>query len=294
MTPRSPVLAMPPESRALLAVLCLGIFGWTLAPRAAPAGRSGDPEVERLLVASRSAYESRHWQSALAPTAALVERFPNQQVFAERLARTHAGLGQPADEAAAWERFLRVSPTPEDACPAVADAYWRAGDRAQSLAASIRCRDFDPLNGELHYYLGRAYERAGKPGEARAAYEAALRVEPTHVDTRVALAGMLLREGQPARALDVIELPVNPDHTDVLLMAGIAYQRLGRRAEARTALERAAALDPAYVDVHLVLGVLDFSEGHLAAARRRFEQVSQLDPSRRDVDVWLARTKGIS
>jgi tetratricopeptide (TPR) repeat protein len=286
---------MPPESRALLAVLLLGIFGWTLSPRALPASE-GDAEVEKLLAVSREAFDKRNWDAALGPTTALVERFPNQQVFAERLARIYAGLDKAADEASAWELFLRVSPTPEDACPAVAEAYWRAGDPDKSLEASIRCRDFDPLSGELHYYLGRAYERAGRAADARASYEAALAVEPPHVDTRVALAGMLLREGKPRDALDVIRVsvPVNPDNADVLLMAGIANQRLGQRAEARKALEKAAELSPAYADVHLVLGVLDFSEGHLAAARRRFETVSRLDPARRDVDVWLTRTKGAS
>ena len=287
---------MPPESRALVAVLSLAIFGWTLAPRGAPVGRTGDTEAEQLLAGSRRAFDDRDWQKALAPTVALVERYPNQQVFAERLARVYAGLGKAADEAAAWERFLRVSPTPADACPAVAEAYWRVGDREKSLDASIRCRDFGPLNGELNYHLGRAYERAEKPEEARTAYEEALRVEPPHVDTRVALSGLLLRLGRAQQAMDVIKVsvPVNPDNADVLLMLGIAYQRLGKRAEARRALERAATLSPAYADVHLVLGVLDFSEGRLAAARRRFEQVSTLDPNRRDVDVWLARTKGTS
>jgi tetratricopeptide (TPR) repeat protein len=286
---------MPPESRALLAALILGVFGWTLTPRALPV-TSANAETEKLLALSRQAFDKGNWEGALAPTAALVEQFPNQQVFAERLARIHAGLGRAADEASAWERFLRVSPTPEDACPAVAEAYWRAGEKERSLDASVRCRDFDPLSGELHYYLGRAYERAGRPADARASYEAALKVEPPHVDTRVALAGMLLRDGRTREALEVIRVsvPVNPDNADVLLMAGIAHQRLGQRQEARQALEKAAGLSPNYADVHLVLGVLDFSEGRLVAARRRFETVSRLDPSRRDVDVWLTRTRGVS
>lgn len=286
---------MPPESRALLAVLCLAVFGWTLTPRAAPATKAED-EAEQLLVISRTAFDARNWDAALAPTTALVERFPNQQVFAERQARIFAALNRPADEAAAWERFMRVSPTPEDACPQVAEAYMRAGDAATSLATSERCRDFDPLNGELNYFLGRAYERANLPDKAEAAYREALRVEPPHVDTRVALAGMQLRRGQNQQALDTIKVsvPVNPDNADVLLMFGIAHQRLGHHAEARQALEHAAQLSPGYADIHLVLGVLDFSEGRLSAARKRFEQVAQLDPTRRDVDVWLTRTKGAS
>lgn len=286
---------MPPESRALLAALVLAIFGWTLTPRAVPVAETssgGGSEVEGLLAASRAAFDTGHWQEALGPTSTLVERFPNQQVFAERLARVYLGLNDPAKEADAWERFVRVSPTPEDACPTIAEAYWRAGDHETSLEASIRCRDFDPMSGELHYYLGRAYERANRPADARTSYEAALKVEPPHVDTRVALAGMLLREGKAKEASDVISraLPVNPDNADVLLMVGIAAQRQGRRADARKALERAAKLSPQYADVHLVLGVLEYSEGRTAAARDRFARVRTIDPGRRDVDVWLERT----
>lgn len=286
---------MPPESRALLAALVLAIFVWTLTPRAVPA-KAGDDDVEKLLTLSRDAFDKRNWDAALQPTTMLVEKFPNQQVFAERLAKIYAGLDKAGDEASAWERFLRVSPTPQDACPAVAEAYWRAGDKEKSLDASVRCRDFDPLSGELNYFLGRAYERANKPAEAKQAYLDALKVEPPHVDTRVSLAGMLLREGKNAEALDVIRvsLPVNPDNSDVLLMVGIANQRLGKRAEARQALEKAARLSPTYGDVHLVLGILEFSEGHMAEARRRFDTVTKLDPARRDVDVWLQRTKGVS
>ena len=286
---------MPPESRALLAALLLAIFGWTLTPRVLPV-KAGDDETEKALALSREAFDKRNWEGALAPTAMLVDRFPNQQVFAERLAKIYAGLDKAADEASAWERFLRVSPTPQDACPAVAEAYWRAGDPEKSLDASVRCRDFDPLSGELNYFLGRAYERANRPADAKAAYLKALEVEPPHVDTRVALAGMLLREGNTRQARDVIRvsLPVNPDNADVLLMVGIAEQRLGNRTDARTVLEKAARLSPTYGDVHLVLGILDFSEGRLAAARRRFETASRLDPARRDVDVWLQRTKGAS
>lgn len=286
---------MPPESRALLAALLLAVFGWTLTPRALPV-KSGDDDVEKLLTLSRDAFDKRNWDAALGPTSMLVEKFPNQQVFAERLAKIYAGLDKSGDEASAWERFLRVAPTPQDACPAVAEAYWRAGDKEKSLDASVRCRDFDPLSGELNYYLGRAFERANRPADAKQAYLDALKVEPPHVDTRVSLAGMLLREGRNREALDVIRvaLPVNPDNADVLLMVGIANQRLGHRGEARETLEKAVRLSPNYGDVHLVLGILDFSEGRLADARRRFETVSRLDPARRDVDVWLQRTRGVS
>ena len=113
---------------------------------------AADVEVEEWIVASREAFSNARWEEALAPTLALVERFPSQQVYSDRLARIYYGLGRPADEAAAWEQFVEVSPTPEDACPAMGHAYLRAGDHQASVRAFERCKDFDPMNGELWSY----------------------------------------------------------------------------------------------------------------------------------------------
>ena len=109
---------MPPESRALLAALVLAIFGWTLTPRAVPV-KAGDDDVEKLLTLSRDAFDKRNWDAALQPTTMLVEKFPNQQVFAERLAKIYAGLDK-ADHRAAWRRNGNLAkatraPTPDRA-----------------------------------------------------------------------------------------------------------------------------------------------------------------------------------
>jgi tetratricopeptide (TPR) repeat protein len=285
---------MSPEGRLFAAVATLALFGAVVLPRPAPVP-AAIAEGDRLAAQSLDAVGRGAWAEALAPTTALVERFPNQQVYAERLARVHHALGRPEAEAAAWEKFVAISPTPDDACPALGEAYQRMGDAARALDAFVRCRDFDPGSAELAFHLARAYERRGRWADARRAYEGALAVDPAHGDSRVRLAALALRSGQPAEALAQVEplLPAVVRDPDAHLLAGLAYQRLGRRAEARQALERALALVEGYGDAHLALGILEFADGRPQAARPHFERALALDPGRADeVRVWLDRTRG--
>ncbi|MQA28854.1 MAG: tetratricopeptide repeat protein [Luteitalea sp.] len=251
--------------------------------------------AERWLVASREAFDAARYEDALQPTIELTRAFPNQQVYAEWLASIYQHLSRPADEAAAWERVVAISPTPVDACPALPDAYVRAaGHSDKSLAAFERCSAFEPNNTDMLFYLGRARERAGRTDLAEAAYRQAIGIDRNHNDSRLGLARLDLRAGRVEEAghsaAAVLEL--YPNHTDALLVAGISAQRLGRLDDARRHLERAVGLAERDVDIHIALGILDFSEAHVADARRHFERAVQLEPARRaEVAVWLERTR---
>jgi tetratricopeptide (TPR) repeat protein len=157
---------MTPAARLTGGVLVLAVYAWTLAPAppaaapGAPGETGSDAGVEAWIALSTKAFAEGHYADALDPTTKLVERFPSQVVYLDRLARIHGKLDRPADEAADWERFVDVSPTPADACPALGNAYARAGQPEKSLDAFRRCVAFDPRNAELQFFLGLACERA--------------------------------------------------------------------------------------------------------------------------------------
>ena len=127
-------------------------------------------------------------------------RFPVQQVYAERLARIYGKLNRAADEAAAWERFIDVSPTPVDACPAIGNAYARAGEPQKSLEAFERCVSFDPRNSEQLFFLGLAYEHAGRTADAMARYSKAAATDPSNADVQLGLGRLALRANKVAEA----------------------------------------------------------------------------------------------
>jgi tetratricopeptide (TPR) repeat protein len=285
---------MAPGARLVAALATLGVFAWILTPRAVVTAREPGPTTETLLAVSRDALTRQQWNQALEPTRALVERFPSQHVYLERLAQIYHALARYSDEAETWERVLTVAPNTEYVCPDIGSAYEKAGNLTAAVDAFQRCVKLDPRNPESLYYLARTYQRADQSSAAERAYRDVLTLEPTHVDGAVGLAALRLRDNAPGEALALVEpiLRRFPDNADLLLVAGLSYHRLDRRDEARHAIARGLELEDAYPDLHIAMGIIDFGDGRRREARTHFERAVTLEPSRRpEVQVWLDRTR---
>lgn len=317
---------MPPALRlglalATLATFWLGLFvsnaanmgpataapanlSTTTSAVEAPAGTRAAPPADAeadaaamdvLLVASREGFATKRWQDALAPTKAIVERFPSQHVYLARLAEIYNKLERPKDEAAAWELFMDRAPLPAEACPFVGNAYRRIGQYDKALNAFERCFEADTENAELAFFVGLGNEWMTRFDAAQEYYERALGMTTSHSDSQVGLARLQLHRDKLPDALKRASAVLRtwPAHSDALLVAGLAEQRAGHRREARTYLEKAATLSKDYFDVHLALGVLDYTESRYAEARMRFELASKLDHGRsEELRPWLERTSG--
>lgn len=148
-----------PAARLIASIVLLGSFYWVLVLPRGSAGEHAAPtaaaSLDALLKTSRQHFVEKQYGEALAPTLALVEKYPTQQVYLERLALIYQGLGRRADEAKTWERFMARSLRPADACPTVADAYAAAGDAAAALASYEKCFQLDPTNPEAASWLER-------------------------------------------------------------------------------------------------------------------------------------------
>jgi tetratricopeptide (TPR) repeat protein len=265
-----------------------------IAEGAAPSDAAA--AIDAVLTLSRDTFAAGQWQESLAPTRALVARFPGQHVYLARLAEIHHKLGQPADEAAAWELFMERAPLPADACPHIGYAYRRLGKNDEALHAFERCFESDTTNAELAFFVGLANEWLSRLQPAEDFYRTAIGLATVHHDSEVGLARVLLHQNRlaEARTRAAAVLARVPTHVDALLVAGLAAQREGRRREAREYLEHAVELSQDYFDVQLALGILDYSESRYVAARQRFEAAATLDARRRgEVQPWLARTAAV-
>lgn len=268
-------------------LLVLAIYAWALTPTAVsvtPRANPGEASAEQSLADSNEAFEAGRYADALEPTSRLIERFPNQHVYARRLAVIFGRMDRPSDEAASWERFIESSATPVEACPAIGEAYARAGDQAKALDAFERCVAFDTRNSEMVFYLGRAYERAGRSAEAADQFSRAVALNPSDTDSELGLARLSLRANrvsEAGRAANAV-LARFPANADALLVAGLVAGREGRLQDARSLLERALKNADTYVDVHIALADVEARLGHRADARRHLERALALEPSRRD------------
>jgi tetratricopeptide (TPR) repeat protein len=179
---------MRPIVRFAAAVVLLATYYRALLGSATPAVASElDAAMLRDIDASQRAFAAEQYTDALGPTERLTKLLPTQAIYFDRLARIQQKLGRPADEARAWEGVFRTSPTPEDACPMLADAYHRIPDPAGALRAYERCVEVAPDDADLLLFLGRSYNAVGRADAARRALEHALEVAPEYPDIHLVL-----------------------------------------------------------------------------------------------------------
>ena len=166
--------------RTFLLVLLLAIY---LAShvRSLVGGVVRRGEFDPFLPAAR-ALEQRIGEGRFADALPLVHElertYPRDAQVALWQARVHHGLNDAAREVVAWERYMTLSAAPEEACPALPEAYARAGRPAESLQAYERCAAFDDGDVVRLVDLGEAYVRAHRTRDAIAQYERAASIDP--------------------------------------------------------------------------------------------------------------------
>ena len=165
----------------LLAALLSAYAAAGVRPAIGDALRRGrfDPWLPAARALEQRIEEAR-FADALPLAQELDRVYPREPQIAWWLARVHHGLHDPRREAAAWEAYVDTSAAPDDACPALADAYAQAGRAPDALHAYERCVQFAPEDPEARIDLGEAYARAGRQSDAQAAFDAAARLDPAN------------------------------------------------------------------------------------------------------------------
>jgi len=179
-----------PAIRLAFAVALLALYYQTLLGTTTPVAAPPVTADEATLAdidASQVAFSEGRYAEALPPTERLTRKLPGQTMYFDRLARILHEMGQPRDEARAWEEVFRTSPTPVDACPMLGAAYDRIPDVAGALSAYERCVQVEPQDPDLLLFLGRAYNGAERGPDARRVLEQALALAPDYPDLQLLL-----------------------------------------------------------------------------------------------------------
>lgn len=273
--------------RAVGSLVALSVCYWGIRarPRKQPIA-AYDPEEgaaeaqgllqERTLVLMRAG----RFQDALAPARRILEAYPDNPVYLRQMAQIQGRLGDAAAEAALWERFLKVSPTPAEAFLPLGDAYLKLGRRKEAIATFERAVTLEPSNADFLFRLGRALEGDRQFDRAGSVYRKGAALNPGDPDLATGWARMELFAGNPAKALALAGgvLARNPENCDALLVQGMACRAQGDYPRARAALEKGLALSPRYGDFMLVLAGVALSEGRPENARALCDRYLALHP----------------
>jgi hypothetical protein len=124
--------------RLTLALLLVG-FAWIFgSPSFSRADASFDPLSPRGREAERAIEEGR-FADARPIVVELQKTHADDPVLAYWMAEIEHGSGTASAEAAAWARVLALTHEADAACPALPNAYARAGDSARARDGQERC-----------------------------------------------------------------------------------------------------------------------------------------------------------
>ena len=125
-----------------------------------------------------TAVETGHFADALPVALELRTVHAREPLLAYWLAEIYRGLDRSREEAAAWETYVRLSSTPDEACPSMPEAYARLGDASVALQRFEQCVKWDSGNPERLIDLAAALEGYDRTAEALAVYRRAADLDP--------------------------------------------------------------------------------------------------------------------
>lgn len=199
------------------AALVLAVYYWTLfASPSAPAQDAAEAQLQQDIQASLALFSAGRFAEALPPTERIVQQWPSQAMYHERLALIFRELERPVDEVREWQAVMTTSPTPIDACPMVAQAHGRANRDDLALAAFEQCAALLPVNPDFLVYLGQSLLKANRKAEARQAFERGLEVDEAYPDLHLLLGVRQFDDGQIREARASFErfLALAPNRRD--------------------------------------------------------------------------------
>lgn len=250
------------DREAMEKLAALGYVGAGAEPgQTDPSRARVDPKdmiaVFNRLRRANSAVRDRRFSDALPILHQVLKDDPRNAFARLVLGSAHMGMGQYAEAAGWFRKYLELVPTSAYAHHWIAICQLRRGDRAAALREA----------------------------------EAALAIDPRFSDARVMRGGILAGRGDYARAIAELRQAVQTDPAKPVLRLDLAkvLGEAGRGDEARAEYEAALRLQPDYVPALVGLGALLAGQGDLEGSERSLRRALELDPTQAEARYDLAR-----
>jgi tetratricopeptide (TPR) repeat protein len=224
-------------------------------------------------------------QAGLLSALKVIEKDQRSEAGWLQLARTLAGLGQPAHAVAAYARTLEIAPGDAQATAGLGEMLLVLGRETAAEACFRRALAADETVAAAHYGLGSVFAQRAEFKPAQGWFERAKELDPKRAEAHFAVAFCLARQGQHGLAIGEYTEAVRlrPGFGSAWLNMGVSLVADGRDQLAEQCYAQAVTADPGMVSAHLNLGNLERSRKQFAKARERYDRALVLDGKNSDV-----------
>jgi Flp pilus assembly protein TadD len=153
------------------------------------------------------------------------------------------------------------------------------------IAGAERALQADPLDGEMHNFLGTRYLLAGRTPDAIEHFEQGLRLKPDDAEAHNILGSVLQSQGRLAEAIGHLREAsrLRPRDDRVQFNLGNALGAAGKVREAIDHFRRAIALNPGDADAHHNLALMLRSQNQLGEAISHLRRALEIAPRSADI-----------
>ena len=209
-----------------------------------------------------------------------IGKLPENVLLYRARASVHQAEDNPEAALEDLERAAALAPDEAGSWVAIANHYFKAGERDTAIESLRRGVEHLPGSVPLHHTLGLACMNLNHFEDAGNILAKTVTMAPDFALLRAqyAQAQMLLQNhGAALQAADEA-IRLDPKLPLAHFVRGMAHRRAGQSAESRTSLERAIALSPDFYEAHYFLGNTLTDLGEIDAALQCFERADTISP----------------
>ena len=168
----------------------------------------------------------------------------------------------------------------------------QVGRLSESLTATQKSVELNPMDSEAHYNLGVVFKGLDRSNEAEKSYRQAITLKPDYAEAHSNLGNTLQELGRLDEAEKSFRqaTALKPDFTEAHHNLGITLQELGRFDLSEASFRRVIALKPNYAEAYSNLGSTLQNLGKYVEAEKRYRQAITLKPDYAEVHNNLGLT----
>jgi Flp pilus assembly protein TadD len=156
----------------------------------------------------------------------------------------------------------------------------QVGRLSESLTATQKSVELNPMDNEAHYNLGVVLKGLDRSNEAEKSYRQAIKLKPDYAEAHSNLGNTLQNLGRYVEAEKSYRqaITLKPDYAEVHNNLGLTLQELGKSDEAESSFKQSIKLKPDFAEAYNNLGITLKELGRLEEAMNSYTKAIELNP----------------